>query len=138
MNESDDKLVITHYSASKVVTWVSAIVIPLVAGFAWIANTAISVNERISRNSYQIEELTKNQSRLIDISDKLHEQTIESKTLIQTVKENQVQLLDEVHAILASVKAAAEEVNKSEPNKGRIHRNSCHKEGEDSSTPRIC
>jgi uncharacterized membrane-anchored protein YhcB (DUF1043 family) len=104
--------VVTHYSASKIVTWVSAIAIPLVAGFAWVANTAITVNERISKNSMQIEQLARNQTRLIDITETLNDRGIASATLLQAVKEDQQSLIADIKDVMKEVRSASPEVNK--------------------------
>jgi SMC interacting uncharacterized protein involved in chromosome segregation len=97
--------VVTHYSASKIVTWVSAIVIPLVAGFAWVANTSITVHEQIVKNLIAIEQLSKNQSKLIDITDRLNDRGIASDTLLQTVKEDQHSLAADIKDILNELRS---------------------------------
>jgi len=101
-------VVTDHYSAPKVVTWVSAIVIPFVAGFAWVANTAISVNERIARNSYKIGEMSKNQSKLLDIVDQLNGRVIESRTWQQSIKENQAQMMTDIRSVVETLRKADE------------------------------
>lgn len=89
-----------HYSASKIVTWVSAIVIPLAACFAWVADRAMTMDERLVSNSAQIQHLSDNQAKLIAITDRLSMESVAGKTLLKSVKEGQDLLIGDLHDVV--------------------------------------